>query len=258
MQTWSLVIGIAGVIISVLTIILSLRQRSRKSMSYEVISDLPLVTVSHDAKNNVSEAIEVLYKGRPVKEVRLVTVRFWNSGNVPIVPDDYVKPIELVYGGDLLASDVIATIPTGQRDLIAGGGIGPGFSAVGFRHILLNPNDSVTVQAVLTNFHGDVRLDGHIVGVPTESIRRVDKVRTTSGVGVYVTLGIAALLFGSAALLINKAGYQYEWAAIVATALASVGITLLAGALIVVLPRITRDFISSYRQEVDRIKSDNG
>ncbi len=38
---------------------------------------------------------------------------------------------------------------------------------------VLNPRDSIIVQALLTNFNGDIKVDGRIVGVP--SIRRAER-----------------------------------------------------------------------------------
>ena len=171
---WTFIIGIAiTAIVGAGGIYATLWVRNRKALSYEVVSDVPLVTVSHGANNSVTEDIEILYKGNPVHDVRSVTVRVWNSGNVPVVPDDYVRNFGLRFSGNLLASDVIESIPPDlKEDAIAGGAGGTDFSITMFKHLLLNPRDSITVQALLTDFTGAVSVEGHIVGIP--SIRRSD------------------------------------------------------------------------------------
>lgn len=167
--------GFFGVIVALLigaaAISLTLWLRNRKALTYDVISDVPIVTLRPGETNGIAEDIEIRYKGTTVRDVRLIVVRIWNSGNVPIVPNDYVEPLSLTFRGQLLASDVIdSTPPQLRRDLFAGGGVGPDTATVAFKQVLLNAGDSVSVQAVLTRFKGDVMLEGRIVGV--SSIRR--------------------------------------------------------------------------------------
>jgi hypothetical protein len=57
---------------------------------------------------------------------------------------------------------------------------------IGLNAILLNQKDWFTMQVVLTNFNGTIKLHGRIVGVP--SIRRVER-----GALLYRNLAILAL-----------------------------------------------------------------
>jgi hypothetical protein len=175
---WTFVGVVVAILIAAVIVSVTLWLRNRKALSYEVVSDVPLVTISHGANDSATEAIEIRYNGNPVQDVRLVVVRLWNSGNVPIAQNDYDEPLTLQFGGQLLASDVIeSTPPALKKKAIAGGGIGPGYAAIAFHNLVLNPRDSITVQALLTDFTGDVSVEGHIVGIP--SIRRSDDGQVT-------------------------------------------------------------------------------
>lgn len=162
---WTFVGIVVGAIVGGAAIYFPLR-RTRKALSYEVVSNVPIVTVQRGANNVVTENIEIRYKDKPVHDVRLIVVRVWNSGKLPIVPDDYVESITITFWGNMLASDIVETSPASlKRNVIGGGGIGPGFQAVALRNILLNPGDSVTVQALMTDFTGRVDADARIAGV---------------------------------------------------------------------------------------------
>lgn len=182
-------------------------QRNRKALSYEVVSDVPVVTVRRDAKNPVAEAIQILYNGQPIKDVQQVVIRIWNSGNIAIRPDDYatvdgiVKSIEVSFSGQMLAYDVIDTAPAMDRQkLLLGGGTGPERSSMQFRPMLLNSKDSITVQALLTNYTGKVAVSARIADVST--IRAVTRGQLSRGMAVFAVvssvIGVLLILAGQA------------------------------------------------------------
>lgn len=200
---WTFLGVVAAVLIGFGGIWATLWLRNRKALSFEVVSDVPIVTVRHDSKNAVTEAIEIRYNHNPVKDVRLVVVRIWNSGNVAIAPDDYVRlddnnvrSIEVTFNGQMLASDVIETEPPMSRnELLMGGGVGPNFSMMKFRPILLNPRDSVTIQALLTGYNGEIGVNARIVGVSAiKEVKRGQLPRSTAVfAGVTFILGLLML-----------------------------------------------------------------
>jgi hypothetical protein len=169
MEYWNLIIAMASVlatlVLGIMGIMISMR-RNRKLLSYQQVSMVPIVTVLHDARNTITEELEIRYRNERVKDVWMVIVRLWNPGTAAIVPSDYVEHITVHFGGQMLASDVIDTQPKSLRNnALEGSGSGPDHSAVALFPVLLNPGDSVTVQAVLSNFNGKVELTGHIIGV---------------------------------------------------------------------------------------------
>src|SRR5688500_17426637 len=78
-----------GAIGSILAIVISLyvyrRQKNVKSLSYEILSENPLLSVDAELQGK----IQVLYNGNPLENIHLILIRFTNDGNIPILASDY-------------------------------------------------------------------------------------------------------------------------------------------------------------------------
>src|SRR5438105_1727017 len=79
--------SIATIVGVLLTIIIFVLQYRKKAFSY-TLTDTPIISV-HQKIDDVS----VTYKGKPVKNLRVVMVTVWNSGNVPIEETEFKVPI---------------------------------------------------------------------------------------------------------------------------------------------------------------------
>lgn len=171
---WTVLGVLATIILGFVGICTTLWIRNRKALTYEVVSDIPIVAIRRNSGGDMPEGIEIRYKGQPVTEVRVVEVRLCNAGNVEINKADFIKPITLDFGGQLLGFEAREEQPGELRqEVLEGAGSGPDHSAIGLHAILLNPKDAVTVQAVLTNFSGVVQVRARIVGI--SSIRRLSR-----------------------------------------------------------------------------------
>lgn len=154
--------------IGLLTIIVSIliyrKQQSRKGITYEVISDNPILSLKKELKGRV----QVLFDAKPIDDARLVIIRIWNSGNVPILPQEYGDPIRFDFGenAEILDADVLETIPSNMTDkakaslsLEAGG--------VVLEPILLNSRDSITFKVLLAQMQStrEIKVNARIVGI---------------------------------------------------------------------------------------------
>src|SRR5207248_2964595 len=147
----------------------------------------------------------------------------WNSGNVPIVASDYDQPLALLLGGRLLAADIIdATPPSRKQNAIAGGSGETDFTTIAFHNMVLNKGDSITVQALLTDFDGVVVLSGHIVGV--SAMRRVEARRLTRRMAVAI-LGLTCL--NAAAIFVASGSHTAIAKVILTIATVLLGLTFL-------------------------------
>jgi phosphate transport system substrate-binding protein len=85
-QFW---IGVGSLILSavaiVITVLLALRGRQRKRLTYEVVSNTSVINVNND----VGEDLELLLGGQIVNNVRLYVIKVVNAGNIPIDEQDY-------------------------------------------------------------------------------------------------------------------------------------------------------------------------
>ena len=88
---WQIAINAAiGLLTIIVSIIIYRRQRNRRSITYEVVSDTPILSLKEEIKGRV----QVLFDTKPVGEVRLVILKIWNSGDSPILPNEYIEPIK--------------------------------------------------------------------------------------------------------------------------------------------------------------------
>ena len=102
-QMWGFVAAISGIII----LILGLVWHRRKVLSWEIISNTPLVSIDEEIRGN----IQVLFDGKPVQDAQLIIVEIINSGNVAIKSIDYERPINLDFGENarILTAEVTET-----------------------------------------------------------------------------------------------------------------------------------------------------
>lgn len=158
-QIWNF-IGVLVAVVAILTsIVLYGKQRRRKALSYEIISQTPLTSV----KEEIGKDVQILYKGKLVQQVYLIEVRIINSGNTPIEEDHYTHPISLSFGEEaqILTAEVAEKRPSSLRASVVIEG-----KKIVLLPTLLNEKDSVKLRALVNGFD-KINVDGRIVGVKT-------------------------------------------------------------------------------------------
>lgn len=139
----SIISLIAGGIIS---LVITVRFRSKSEISYQILSSAPVVQVSDEAKDDV----EVLYKGERFNDVSVVVVRLWNSGNRPIRPSDIISPVTFTFkGSQILLTNRLAMMPPGWQDGMSGTR-----EEVRLDNSLMNPKDSLTLKFLVAQYKG--------------------------------------------------------------------------------------------------------
>ena len=156
---WQFVtVVIIAIIAIIVTIILYLIQRRRKSLSWEIISNTPLLSIDEEIRGN----LQVLFAGKPVQDVQLIILKIINSGNVPIKSTDYERPINLKLGENalILTAKVTEKNPSGLETPITNEG-----TRVVLEPTLMNEGDSFTIKMLVNQFDDQITVDGRIVGV---------------------------------------------------------------------------------------------
>ncbi len=130
----------------------------RKEITWKIISDT-LVSPAHDR-------VRVLYNDETIDDARLVILRIWNIGNVPVLPQDYENnnPIEFDFGekAKVLDTEILRTTPPDIKDNVP---FRQEDEKILLGPLLLNSLDSITFKVLLTNFSGEVRVNARIAGV---------------------------------------------------------------------------------------------
>lgn len=183
-----------GALIAIVTIIVSIaiyfKQRNRKRLSYEILSNTALLSVEEEVKNE----IQLSYKGKAIEGVKLVVLRIFNSGNVPVVSTDYEKPISIEFGTEtrVLTAEVIKKSPPNLQSTIS-----IEDHVVTLYPALLNPADSITTKMLVTKYEKGLEINSRIIGVS-----RIEELHEgsflTKAILAYVAL-LAAWLLGSVA-----------------------------------------------------------
>lgn len=192
---WSALGVIVAIVFGVISVVY--KRRSRKALAYEVLSNVSLVTVRQELLKDNPDAIEIRYHGTLVNDVRVLVMRIWNAGNVPIVPSDYHKPIMIVVDGKMLTAAITKSVPIElQNEVLDRAGLLPdNMSLVQLHPVLLNPGDSITIQVLLTDSLGVIDPRVHAVGVTNmEHVDRRERAKNRARLAYLAFFGFAGLV----------------------------------------------------------------
>lgn len=160
-----------------------LKQRRKKALSYEILSQTPLLSVKEEVKGKV----EILFDKKPVQQVHLVEIRLVNSGNVPIKAEEFERPINLSFGEEaqIFTAEVAETTPKSLRAKVV-----IEKKIVVLQPTLLNEGDSIKLKMLVAKF-AKVNLDGRIVGVKeiSEFIEKKTRYMALTIMGLILNLG---------------------------------------------------------------------
>lgn len=179
---WQFVFGFLGIGIAVLIYFL---QRRKKSLSYQVISETPLLTVKEGLEGN----IKILFGEKPVPNVHLVVLRILNNGNIPILSNEFQNDLRFSFGQKttILSAEVTDTLPKTFKPTIA-----IESDCVVLQPTLLNGGDMATIKLLLAGYNNKIECDSRIVGV--KDVKRVNESFNLSG--IYTSVGIILFITG--------------------------------------------------------------
>jgi ABC-type multidrug transport system fused ATPase/permease subunit len=162
---WQFIVtAVLMVIFGVATIVVPwLLARSKKALSYRVLSNSKVVSVREEYQGRV----EIRFRGQRVKNVRLIVFKLNNSGHKAIAPDDYVEPVTLHFGGDsrILSAAVTDTNPPAIKQSFAEVVANSGGSEIAFPPALLNSGDWIKVNILVSDFAEPMTVSGRVVDV---------------------------------------------------------------------------------------------
>jgi hypothetical protein len=152
-------LAILGILIPAsLTLWVYVREKQKKCLSYDLKSKTKLITIHDERIGN----LQISFDGEPVKNAHIFIVVVFNSGNIPIVSDDYEKYLEIMFSEqtEILSADVIEKNP-GDLDVA----FEVARNLIRLKPTLLNSGDSVTFKFLTRDDSFDPIVSGRIVGV---------------------------------------------------------------------------------------------
>lgn len=203
----AIIIGIATVVTTVVITIWAVRkQRNKKEIMYQVVSDAPVISID----KAVQDKVEVRLSGIVVHNARLLVLKLWNSGDVAVKRDDYDEPITVEFPErGIVSSEVFETQPKNLIDpKLIKTFLKSQHKSMEISKFLLNPKESITL-AILTdgeqdkiNIRGRI-IDGDIVEFIPEDLSKIISMYST----ILFALTVTTILIGILVIsnLINKA-----------------------------------------------------
>ncbi len=123
-------------------VIIYFLQKKRKEFSYKVESMSKIIKKC----NNLSSPIEILLEGKKIEDPHYILIKVWNSGNVPINPEDFKENVYIDFGkhSKIIQASIKETYP---KNL--GANIEVCESMIIISPVLFNEEDSLTIEAVV-------------------------------------------------------------------------------------------------------------
>lgn len=190
---WQFVGAAVAVLALVVSVLLTMVQRRRKLLDYELLTDTPLLTIREELQGRV----KVLLDDRPIQDVSVIVIRLFNRGNLPIRAIEYERPLALSFGDEaqIVSAEITEQVPANQGAELT---TEPG--RVQLKPVLMNARDSVTLKCLVAGAQAPV-VDGRIVGV--SAVRRYNSAESPTRLvlsalgailmvgGMYATIKVA-------------------------------------------------------------------
>jgi hypothetical protein len=162
---WQFIGAIIGLVALILTALIFYWQRKKKALDYETNGGIKLTNIEGEVKDRIS----ILFDGIVVKDVSLFVLKLRNSGSLPILADDFARPIRMIFGSEaeVLTAELLESDPENINPTINV----ESKNTVSLSPVLLNPGDYIRVKMLLNQFDGDFTLDGRITDVKQIKLR---------------------------------------------------------------------------------------
>ncbi len=173
-----------GAILALVGIVPFLFDRKRKAISYQILSDTPLMSV----KEKTNDKLQVQIHGDIVHDARILVLKLTNTGKLPIAPGDFVTPIDFRFKGNekIYDAEILKTQPSNIKPNLE---VTP--TEVLLKLVLLNRRDSITLRIITANLKDPPEVGGRITGVIKIGVTRGRRLLT----GIVIA-GIISSLIG--------------------------------------------------------------
>lgn len=186
-----------GIVVSLILWLITFR---RKEMSYEIISDTPVIGV----QDQITDHMHIVYGDDTVHNVYMILVKVINSGNVAVRAKDFdgKLAIQLPAGSRVLNACIAESNPSNLNERSVKEGLSSqdlvdSFESerVNLRPVLLNKRDFITVKVLACRAQGLIAVSGHIEGIPSIKPHKDRSTFAFISANVGCVLMIAAVIF---------------------------------------------------------------
>lgn len=152
------IIAIIAVITAVIIAYLANWRRNRKSLAYQIITRVSLIS----PPNSIRDNLQILYHGQPINNLQIFLLRIINNGKQPIDEKDFKKPLSFIFSEDaqVLSVETIEINPENLEVNFEKDG-----NKIALNPVLLNSNDSIEIKVIVNTNKQLVKCDARIIGV---------------------------------------------------------------------------------------------
>ncbi|MEO0645386.1 MAG: hypothetical protein AAFZ17_04395 [Cyanobacteria bacterium J06650_10] len=178
---WQAIGVVVAVVIALLSALVGWKRSRRKNLSYSVISVVKILNLEESVKARV----QITYESMPIQNLYLMVIRFTNSGNTPIPPTDYFRPLSITLDkkSEILSTEVIRESPKKLGVVVSHTS-----HKVDISSVLLNQKDYFELKILATNLN-DISVDGRVAG-----IRAISKKESQSSSNIWLPATVAIAL----------------------------------------------------------------
>lgn len=193
---WKVVIGLTALVVTVALAIYFQWWRNRKRFSYEIVSNVLLVS----AEAEIRDKVEIKYSGETVTNVRLLVIKLINDGYQPIKKEDFEKPIRFMFPeARVLTVERIKAQPWNLNPEL---GHNPHF--VQIDPALFNRKDYFQFKVLLTDYK-EMKVDARIVGIAVVG----QFVRARFNQLIWLLAGSAVVQLAFLGLVVDEIGIKF-------------------------------------------------
>lgn len=150
---------VTGIVVTIIVaLVIYFLQKKEKKIGYRVLSKTTLLSVEEE----ITKDVEILYKGDPVKQVKLIVIKLACLGKVPIEDDDYYTPISINFGKEsqILSAEILEKKPE-DIDI----SILIEDNKVVFQEGLLNQDDTLIIKVLVSKHEEEIKVEARISGI---------------------------------------------------------------------------------------------
>ena len=155
---WQFVGAVVSVVALVVAVVAVWIQVRRKSFVYSILADNELL----HRKDILGDRVTVHFDSQAVSSLRLVSLQFSNDGYVAIAKSDFESPVTVSFP---IGAKVLSAIPGSTQPEGLPVELSVHQGAVVVSPLLLNRDDSFTVQVILTGASGKPKVTARLLGV---------------------------------------------------------------------------------------------
>jgi hypothetical protein len=164
---WESIGVLTGGLLSVIAIIIAIRQNKKKRLVYSVPYLIPLVDINEKIKND----FEIKYKGEVISQVCLTEIKIENTGSIPVKKEDFDEPIKIEIQNckHIFSLELIDVFPENlsvNLDVISNSNI------IHLNPLLLNPKDFIKFKIVFEGDDSSIKITSRIADLSQIQLKK--------------------------------------------------------------------------------------